>query len=436
MDKIHGKLRDRNRVWIDSSILDALRLLEEKKSINDVARILGRDRANLSRTLKKFREQDYPKLCTIVDAIRKEGLFEKTSLKERKQRFLEWQIREAEKGLYHGPPVFGYTFKDGVPFENEDLKKVEGVLRGFLAGKGPMEVARENDLSRHQVLAIRDKRFYMGEFPLLGKIYRGNWKPLITAEEWGELQRRKAPPKTGPSLNGYMWLDGKRVLRPGAKEMYQTIFAMRLNKESYEKIGERVGLSGGGINKLIMDRRITGQIIVDGKLVDSGFEQAVDQETWKAAQNVKVQTRQEKLAEESRNLRQKIMGLLPAFRWELREKTGASKQAIENNVKKLKREKIVKERDDGLVQKSWEPFPERGVETARKGWSMTRRRILEVLNVEGPLTKPEIAHKTGVAYMTVCRNIPMLVSEGLVSKHKRKYQLSELGASLLAPRQA
>jgi DNA-binding MarR family transcriptional regulator/DNA invertase Pin-like site-specific DNA recombinase len=431
VDESYG-LRDKDRIWIDPSILDALRLLAKGKSITDVAGMLSKDRSNLSRTLKKFREQDYPKLCAFLDAIRKEGLLEKSSLKERKQKALESRIREAEKGHYYGPPVFGYSIRYGRLVENENLKRAERVLRGLLAGKRPMEVARENDLSLNQVYRIRRNRVYMGEFVFLGKVYRGNWKPLITAEEWNEIQRRIGA--GGLLLPGYEWRDGRRVLKHGAREMFQEIFRMRLNKETCEKIGEKVGLSRQSVEKLIRDRRITGRVEVDGKLVDSGFEQAVDEETWKAAQRVRAQTRAERRAEESRVLRQRIMGLMPAFRWELVEKTGVSKSRIEHNVGRLKREKMLKQREDGLLQKAWEPFPERRVETARKSWSVKRRKILEVLLAEGPLTQAEIAHRTGIPYNNVKWNVPRLVSEGLVLRRNDKVQISEHAVALLKAR--
>ena len=422
-------LRDKGRIWFDPSILDALRLLAEGKSITDVAGILRKDRSNLSRTLKKFREKDYPKLCAFLDVIRKEGLLEKSSLKERKQKALDSMIREAVKGHYYGPPIFGYTIKHGKLAENEDLKRVERVLKGLLAGKRPMEVARENDLSLSQVYRIRNNKVYMGEFVLLGKTYRGNWKPLITAEEWNELQRRIGP--GGRLLPGYQWLDRKRVLKPGAKEKYQTIFQLRLKRETYVKIGEAVGLSRSTIEKIIRDRRITGRMEVDGKLVDSGFEPAVDEETWKAAQRIKAQTRAERRAEESRELRQRIMGLMPAFRWELVEKTKSSQSSIEHNVQRLKKEKMLKQREDGLLQKAWEPFPERRIETARKSWSLKRRKILEVLRAEDALTQAEIAHKTGINYRNVQWNVRRLISEGFISREKDKIQISKLAVAAL-----
>jgi DNA-binding MarR family transcriptional regulator/DNA invertase Pin-like site-specific DNA recombinase len=423
-------LKNKDRIWIDPSILDALRLLAEGKSITDVAGTLRKDRSNLSRTLKKFREQDYPKLCAFLDAIRKESLLEKSSLKERKQKALDARILEVEKGHYYGPPVFGFTIKHGKLAENEDSKKVERVLRGLLAGKRPMEVAKENDLSLNQVYRIRSNRIYMGEFVFMGRTYRGNWKPLITAEEWNDLQRRIGP--GGRLLVGYEWRDGKRVLKQGAREMFQEIFRMRLSKEPCKKIGERMGLPRQAVEKIIKDSRITGRMEVDGKLVDSGFEAAVDEEMWKAAQKIRAQTRAERRAEESRELRQRIMGLMPAFRWELVEKTKASESSIEHNVQRLKKEKMLKQREDGLLQKAWEPFPEKHVETARKSWSAKRRRILELLNAEGPLTPAEIAHKTGINYRSVLWNVRKLISEGFVSKEKVQKTVNKKRNKILA----
>ena len=96
---------------------------------------------------------------------------------------------------------------------------------------------------------------------------------------------------------------------------------------------------------------------------------------------------------------------------------------------------MLKQREDGLLQKAWEPFPERSIETARKSWSVKRRRILEVLLVEGPLTQAEIARRTGLPYNNVKWNVPRLVSEGLVLRKNDEFQISEHAVALLKARQ-
>ena len=393
VNKIHTsqlfKLRDKSRMWIDPSILDALRLLAEGRTITDVATVLRKDRSNLARTLKKFREQDYPKLSAFLDVIKKESLLEKSSEKQRKQKYLQTKVSKAKQGYYvSGGPIRGFTVKDGAPTPNEEYERVKRVLRGLLAGKRPREVRRETGYSSSQVDDIRRDKRYTGEYDYRGETYRitkGDFQPLLTVEEWEELQR-KIGRYGGDLIPGYEWYDGDRVLKPGGREMYQKIFAMRLNREPYDRIGREVGLRGHVVRRLVKDRRITGRIEVDGKLVDSGYEAAVDEETWKAGQKVKAETRVERLVKQANVFKQKIVALVPAFRWELIEKMNAGKPRIKSHVRKLLREEWLKENKDKLLQRKWEPYPEKVVVTHDKEESIRRLKILSVLQTKSMCT--------------------------------------------------
>ena len=70
------------------SILNALRYKAKLGSIEKAADKLGEDRGNLSKRLKRF-EQDWPLISRVVDAVRKESLFEKASSKEARKKAMQ-----------------------------------------------------------------------------------------------------------------------------------------------------------------------------------------------------------------------------------------------------------------------------------------------------------------------------------------------------------
>lgn len=393
----------------------------------DAARQVGyTNTANFSRDMKDL-ETQVNFWAPILDQVEKEELLARPLKDEIRQKMLKTKTEKAEKGYYvSGASPFGYNIeKGGVLVQNQDIKRAEGVLRGFLAGKRQAQLGDEFHLSKKMVFLILRSRFYIGEFVFRGKTYRGNWTPIISRDEFEEIQRRLPPRKGGVLHFGYQWLDGKQVLRPGAKEAYEEIFRMHLKRVSSTEIGKKFGLSGSGIRRLIKYRKITGKIEVQGSLVNSGLEQAIDEKTWERAQKIVPLAGTEWRAEKARKLRSEILMSMPAYRWELEQKLGVSKNTILGNVKKMVGYEL-KEREDGLLQMKRDPFPEKRVETRFRTESLKRQKILDTLRSEGPLRTSQVAHKIGSRHSTVEYNVNNLIAEGFIKKENKGKKLLHL----------
>lgn len=353
---MHSECRKKNWKARMKLTLQTLKLLAEGKSVQEVADLLHLDKAALYSRLKAFRVEDYPLMCTIVETVRKEGLLEKRTGESPVQKMMRTKIKRAEQGYFQGPAPFGYNVRNGLLFETEDIKKTRGVLDGFRKeGKSMKQLADEFDLSVNAVSHILRNPVHQGEFVYMGKVNKGKWKPLIMPEEWDEIQSMMPPKGSGPPRFLYRWKDEKWIAKFRAKEKVEVMFKMRLDGKSFQEIGKAVGLSTTGAEKIIKDRRTTGKIIVSGKKVDSGFEQLVDEATWEEAQRIHAPSIIELNLKQQKENRQNIMKNVPAYRWELREKTKLSKSTVNLFVADLKNDGFLQERDDGLLQKSWEP---------------------------------------------------------------------------------
>lgn len=178
------------------------------------------------------------------------------------------------------------------------------------------------------------------------------------------------------------------------------------------------------IQRLVKDRRVMGKVIgADGELVESGYEPAIDEKTWQKAQRVKVKIALVKKAED---VQTRIMHFVPAFRWELAERIGVSRTTIEQNVKRLK-EKWLNERDDGLLQRRWEPFPEKRINTRIRNFSIKRRKIISILLAESSLTSQQIGKRKIGRINCAIRS---LLNDGIIEKKNDELQLSEIGLTL------
>lgn len=417
------------RITVKPLILRFLRLLGEGKTKREAAELIGKKESNMVVAEKTFRK-NFPLFCYVVDTVRREGLLKRTSKKEIRTQILKLRIALAEKGIFLGtlPPGLMRVGNTCAPIPGV-FEKVRAVFLGTLEGKRTSELAKETGFSKLKITRIRRNPIYKGWFPLLGKLYKGNWEPFIDPDIWDEVQKRIGPPVG--LLFGYQWVNGKKVLRPGAKETYEKIFRMRLGKKSIQEIAKTVGLGHTTVQRILKDMRITGKVEVDGKLVDSGYEPAIDLETWKAVQKMRALQRWEKQAEEFKELKRKIMSLTPAYRWELAEKIGVSMARIQAAVKRLIMEGVLKE-ERGLLQKSWIAFPEKRVDTRFKIQSLNRRKVLAALSVaEEGLTFSELKQKTGLIRDTLRSIISGLIRDGFIQKVNGKFRLSETVLSQL-----
>jgi DNA-binding MarR family transcriptional regulator len=400
------------------SILDELRLYAKLGTIEKTAERLGEDRGNLSKRINKFK-QDWPQISMVVDAVRKEQLLEKASSKEARMKRLQARIERGRNGFITAREAhFGYDNKDGVPVENAEFKTLEAVFNLLREGKKPGEIAAKLDLSPGKVSRLLRDRFYIGEFVVAGETcnYSPNKKSLFTPEEWDEIQLLLAPSGKGPLLRGYIWKDGRGVLTEQGRRDYKNLFKMRVEgRMGQEKIAKELGWGVGSVFRALHDRRITGKMEVDGKLVDSGYEPAIDNDTWKRAQQISAKPPWEIRKQERQESERKIMSCMPAFRWELVEK-GISYNVAFHRVLALKKAKMLKERADGLLQRDWELFPDKTWKTRDRGASKQREKILTAFQVGHEITRKELQGKTGLPYATISHHVRKMVKEGILKE--------------------
>jgi len=369
--------------------IEALRMLAAGHSPTDVAgKFYKGHEENLRRDLKEFRSVDYPAMCAYVNMVITEKLLEKggtTWLEKAKQS----KIRRAEQGLFMGTRPTGYRILDGRLIQIKgEISRVDRVLYGFrVLGKTADQLADEFKFPLSTVHRILRNPVYKGEFVFLGKSYKGNWKPRITMEEYDEIQSMLHAPTGGSRLSKvlYRWKDGKWVARPGAKELASKIVQKRLEQKSGATIAGELEISRSVVDKVLKDRRVTG---------DSDFEQLVPRQIWDEAQKKHVPTFQEFEEERSRQRKQQIMSQLPAYRWEIREKLGLSKIVVNSLIEDLK-EDMIQERADGLLARAWEIFPEKVLAKRHKGATKAVKKVLEVLQSEGKMTRGDLIKKTG-----------------------------------------
>lgn len=402
-----------------NKMLQALRLLAEGNSPVTVAEKLGiKHTENLYRLLKLFRETDFPFMSQIVDAVKKEGLLEKSKW-DWVQKARESKIRRAEQGFFMGTRATGYRILNGRLIEIKgEISRVDSVLYGFrVLGKTADKLAKDFKFPLSTVHSILRNPVYKGEFIFLGQTYKGNWKPRITPEEYDEIQSMLHGPKGGSRLSKvlYRWKDGRWAARPGAKELALKILEQRLEQKSTLAIAADLKVSRTVVDRVLKDRRVTG---------NSDFEQLVDPKKWEEAQKVHVPGMWELEIERTKQRRQLIMKCMPAFGWELRKKLGLSKTVVNSLTHALKREGWLKERHDGLLQKNWEPFPDKVLATQRESQTKRIKKSLEFLSME-KMTLVELNRRTGFPEPTVRQLFSRLRRMGVVKRQDyRGYRIT------------
>jgi len=120
-----------------------------------------------------------------------------------------------------------------------------------------------------------------------------------------------------------------------------------------------------------------------------------------------------------------IKGLMPAYRWQIHEKLKMSRSTVIQYVSRLKKNRVLKERSDGLLQKEEMSFPERVIETKIKRVSEKRRKILSVFLQREQMSKKELAEKTCISYRVLCERVQDLKNEGFLKEKDGKLRLSD-----------
>jgi len=382
--------------------IQALVLQKHGKTLEEAAELLGVEEDSLRKTLPSTKEH-LKTILELAELIRKERLIEFIeNSKEftRAQKATLTKIARAERGDYLFKPPFGWGKRGSDLYEKEEIVIRKKILRGFLyENKSITELARKFNLSAQLVSRILRDRENIGEFTLRGKIYKGRWKPLLTQEEFEQIQSMLKPRNVGLLASGYVWKNGKKVLTPEGEKKYKQIFELRVQEKSIVEIADEVGWNPH---------------VIQRALKDESLKSVVGEKLWEAAQKIsltnklfiEMKTRGEKM-------RQIILENLPAYRWELREKTGLSKGGVEYHVSILKKRGIVKEKN-GLLQKSWLPFPKVKEETRFKRQSWLREKIKEAISRN--LTIGELSQELNVPYRTIHAEATRMLKQGLIEK--------------------
>lgn len=375
------------------------------------------------------------------------------------------RIKIAEMGGYPFPVPFGWTkiirlvngVRAHIPVETNDVTRVKELIRDFLTGESLAAASRKHGIDPCTAGMLLKNTFLKGEFELDGKIYRasdkGLWKGLLTPEEFDELQGRSPPEGSIQLLRfGYMWKDGRKMLRPGAKEVYQQVFQLRKERKTTREIAETVivpeGLRDcrgvdekGRVSRFLVEtilqnsRELTGKTEVDGKPVDSGLEPAVDDALWQEVENMEFPNAVEIYKKMGTDFKKEIMRLVPAFRWELREKTASGKNSlrVSVHVNRLKKSGMLKERDDGLLQRSWEPFPTADTwpKTLNGRQSKARIKVLQALPEEETVTTTQLSQKANISAPAAKYHLLSFEKRGILIRVKYgEYRLSEIGRKI------
>jgi DNA-binding MarR family transcriptional regulator len=444
--RMRSKIRPMSEAIVERTFVILTEMFKGDKEDDEVFRSHGVDSRNFYRDLGDLKE-NVEFWSKKIKVIKDQGLFEGELKRKLKEKQLKTKLDRAAEGYYYGPPHFGYRIVDGEPVPTEDLQTVSQAMRRSLRGEPQYKIAEDLHLSRGQLRIMLRNRFYRGEFLVSGKLFHGNWELPATPEEFDEVQKRLGV-VSGRLLPGYEWKDGKRVLKEGWKETYEKVYSLRIHGEypfsqaskglklpySVYQIAKKLKLPYDMARRMLTSKKVTGQHEVDGKLVDSGYEQAVDSDTWKRAQAVKVPGYRKK-QQEAAIVQNTILASMSCYRWQLREKVQVKASSVNKVIRRLKSSQppLIKERDeDGLLQTAWLPFPQDPlVATREKRESLKRRRILDALPKEAGLRLSEIAKKTDIHFNTVTQNIHKLLHEGLVKEEDGKIRISELGITVL-----
>lgn len=327
---------------------------------------------NVLHSLKKFREIDLPFMKDILDKVGREGLLEKRNGPSSAEKAKLSKLDRAKQGFVMGrAPYGGRVVKGGLFRVLGEFEKRERLFLGFLKEKkGIDQLANEAKISRATVRSILRDPLSKGEYYYDGIFCgspRGDWVAQVTPEQFDEVQSMlNAPPgRYRLSKHFYFWKAGNWLAKPNTKEIAKFIFKTRIEKKSSDEVISqalakegveingtilKVKISGTIIGHVIHDRRVTGKIIVDGEKKDSGFERLIDEETWEKAQKIHVPHYSEVKKDRAKELKAEILAFLPAYRWELRMKFGFSLTTSTRLVDNLKEEKLLEERDDGLLK--------------------------------------------------------------------------------------
>lgn len=94
---------------------------------------------------------------------------------------------------------------------------------------------------------------------------------------------------------------------------------------------------------------------------------------------------------------------------------GLTKVVANTLIEDLKKD-MLKERDDGLLARAWEPFPKIVLSKRRRPESKRIKKILELLYTEKKITLVALRQKTGFPEPTIQTHISRLRKMGVIER--------------------
>jgi transposase len=403
-------------------IMEVLKEIQyENKSLTQVALERKIDPGNLSRDVREFKEM-YPKVAKIVDSIRASGLILRTEwgakLKKRRSQM-------ADSGLYPGRAhLFGAILKDGLflpkPEENKELLEL---LKYYSEGKGPTWLSKKFKIPKTTIQRIvRDIR-YDNRFIFGGKEYVGSWPRLVPKELWDKVQSRHSP-KSGTRYFGYEWWNGKPREIHEEATICNRVVQKYLKGKSQPKIASEEGISKSLVYKTLTDERRTGWILKDGELVSSGYPAIINRHDFETVQKIlKSRERWESFKKEreekAKRIRAKILSLVPDYRLSIRKKIPErTRGQIYHVIRQMKDQKVLYDREDGLLQFYGLPFPDVPLHAP-----ILKQAMIEHLKDGKWRTRKQIFNEIGMNRHTINSYIRILKALGKVEERDHQLRL-------------
>lgn len=403
--------------------IKALRMMKKGARLERAASELDVEKGNLSRDIKQLEREVHFWGSIINGPVRTEGVLEKEDSRGLRERFGQLKIKRAEEGLWPGGvPPFGCIMKNGLlkekPGEIEILRQIFSM---FLEGCSKAEIARRFELALTKVYTILRDRRYIGEFTYFSKTYKGAWSPIIDPCMFEEVQSR-LPAKSIRLIFGYEWYNKQIRINEKKKKVIDRVVDRFLKEKNIRKIAISEGLPWWIVANVVRNERRTGKVTKDGKLVSSGCPETVSREKWVEMQRINPTGADFMKDKKDRN-RIEIRKCIPGFRWQISEKTGLCSHTIRKNIQYMKEKGELKERDDGLLQSSWLPYPENIPMTRKTAGARQKVEKIRQLLSEGWWTMRELAEKIGCSYHTIRFHVQELRPEIERKRTKEGFKL-------------
>ena len=300
-----------------------------------------------------------------------------------------------------GVPKFGYQWLNGKRVVNPEQAAIcKHVIRKYLNGVASSKIMEDEKIQGPLFYSILRDESRTGWISKNEELVPSGYPQIISREDFKEA------PKILKSHERWDSLVNKRKETGKKAEAKILSLIPRYRSEVIKKMPKKSPITIKARIKQMKDKKVL-QERQDGLLYFYGLPPT--------DVPMKLTKKQEAV--------EKIVDLMPAYRWQIYEKLKMRQPTVQDYLTVLKKKDVLKERPDGLLQKSSLPFPERFVETRLKRESEKRRRILYVFRQQKEATRKDLREKTGIPPRTLCGCIQKLKAEGFLEERDRKLRL-------------